>query len=166
MQFYGERLCGALPSRPAASSTQRAPCYALPGVQARSIWLLVETVTESTGGSGVALDEDWRMVMASCLMCPANPLLYTKKHHETSKVTDRIRFVSTRGGFILEINKPEKKRKKQAKKTPAKQKATKKAKNSKNKSNQKKHKQNTEGSLEGPGRVSVGQGSFLVPGQM
>ena len=30
----------------------------------------------------------------------------------------------------------------------------------------KKHKQNTEGSLEGPGRVSTGQRSFLVPGQV
>ena len=30
----------------------------------------------------------------------------------------------------------------------------------------KKHKQSTEGSLEGPGRVSTGQRSFLVPGQV
>ena len=101
--------------------------------------------------------------------------------------------MSTRGGFILEINKLEDKRKTtQTKQAPAKQRAAKRAKKnkqhkcnqrntSKAKSNQesnkkqtnkcnimqpKKHKQNTEGSLEGPGRVSTGQGSFLVLGQV
>ena len=80
-------------------------------------------------------------------------------------------------------------KKKQTKRPPAKQRATKKERTTKIKqsnvqpkntsetnSNQeskkttnkqpKAHKQHTEGSLEGPGRVSTGQGSFLVPGQV
>ena len=96
--------------------------------------------------------------------------------------------VSTKGGFILEINKLEttrrekkskpksnsktksnqnsqKKQKKCNLKAQAKQRATKKATKKEKKTN-KTHKQNTKGSLEGPGRVSTGQGSFLVPGQV
>ena len=70
--------------------------------------------------------------------------------------------MSTRGGFILEINKLEKKGQKNNQKGTNKTKS-----NQQRKKNQpKKHKQNKEGSLEGPGRVCTGQGSFLVPDQV
>ena len=101
--------------------------------------------------------------------------------------------MSAGGGFILELNKLEKtktkntqtrkqtKKHQQSKEQPRKQQKSKNTCNQKstsktlsNQENQKKaikmqpkkRKQNTEGSLEGPGRVSTGQGSFLVPGQV
>ena len=91
------------------------------------------------------------------------------KLHKALRLPGNLHFicnlVSTRGGLILEIIKLEKEHKKSAQKSTSKTKSNQESKKTKQ-MQPKKHKQNTEDSLERPGRVSTGQGSFLVPGQV